>query len=46
MPVKISGGGYNCRHSWSPITDTFMEAAGLQKATAQDIAKANVGGAR
>jgi len=46
MPVKISGGGYNCRHSWSPITDTFMEAAGLQKATAQDIAKANAGGAR
>lgn len=43
LPVKTSGGGYNCRHSWSPITEGFMIAAKLNKATAADIAKANAG---
>jgi hypothetical protein len=43
LPVKTSGGGYNCRHSWSPITEGFMVAAKLKKATASDIAKANAG---
>ena len=46
LPVKTSGGGYNCRHSWSPVTDTFVEAAGLDMATASDINDANRGGAR
>lgn len=46
LPVKTYGGGYNCRHSWSPITESFFEAANLTKATAQDITRANAGGAR
>lgn len=46
LPVLTSGGGYNCRHSWSPITESFLDAAGLQRATSADIAKANAGGAR
>ena len=43
LPVKTYGGGYNCRHSWSPITESFFEAANLTKATAQDITDANAG---
>ncbi len=46
LSVRTSGGGYNCRHSWSPVTESFMEAAGLDKATAADISKANSGGKR
>jgi len=44
LSVRTSGGGYNCRHSWSPVTESFMTAAGLDKATAADISKANSGG--
>ena len=43
LPVKTSGGGYNCRHSWSPVTEGFVAAANLKRATAQDISKANAG---
>ena len=39
--VKISCGGYNCRHSWSPVTDSFVEAADLKRAKQSDISKAN-----
>ena len=46
LPVATYGGGYNCRHSWSPITEGFQQAAGLKRATAKDISKANAGGAR
>lgn len=46
LPVKTSGGGYNCRHSWSPVTESFVDAAGLERATSKDISKANAGGAR
>jgi len=46
LSVRTSGGGYNCRHSWSPVTESFMKAAGLDKATAKDISKANSGGKR
>lgn len=46
LAVLTSGGGYNCRHSWSPITESFLEAAGLDKADAGDIADANKGGKR
>ena len=42
-PVKISCGGYNCRHSWSPVTEGFIEAADLKRATASDIKDANRG---
>jgi len=41
LTVLTSGGGYNCRHSWSPVTAGFIEAANLTKATTKDITKAN-----
>lgn len=43
LPVRLSGGGYNCRHSWSPVSQGFVDAAGLTMADAADIAKANSG---
>ena len=46
LPVRTGGGGYNCRHSWSPISKGFMKAAKLPKATTSDINKANAGGKR
>lgn len=46
LSVRTSGGGYNCRHSWSPVTESFMKAAELDKANASDISKANTGGKR
>ena len=46
LSVKTSGGGYNCRHSWSPVSESFIEAADLDLATSSDIRDANRGGAR
>jgi hypothetical protein len=46
LSVKTAGGGYNCRHSWSPTTEGFIQAANLQKATSSDIEKANSRGKR
>jgi len=46
LPVKTAGGGYNCRHSWSPVSEGFLRAAGLDKATTKDISKANSGAKR
>ena len=46
LPVKTAGGGYNCRHSWSPVSEGFLKAAGLDKATTKDISKANSGAKR
>ena len=46
LPVKTAGGGYNCRHSWSPISEGFIKAAGLDRATTKDISKANAGAKR
>jgi DNA mismatch repair ATPase MutS len=46
LAVKTSGGGYNCRHSWSPVTESFIEVAKLTRATASDISDANKGGKR
>jgi hypothetical protein len=46
LSVKTSGGGYNCRHSWSPVTEGFIEAAQLTKAKQADITKANSGAKR
>lgn len=43
LSVKTSGGGYNCRHSWSPVTESFIISAKLDRATRQDISKANRG---
>jgi hypothetical protein len=44
LPVVTSGGGYNCRHSWSPISKGFLIASKLPRATTKDIQKANAGG--
>ena len=41
LGVLAYGGGYNCRHSWSPVTQGFVEAAGLPLATNADINEAN-----
>ena len=41
LSVKISGGGYNCRHSWAPVTESFIEVADLERATEADITAAN-----
>jgi hypothetical protein len=46
LSVRTAGGGYNCRHSWSPVTEGFIQAANLQEATSADISKANSGGKR
>jgi len=43
LSVKTSCGGYNCRHSWSPVSEGFIRAANLQKAKPKNIAKANAG---
>lgn len=43
LSVRSSGGGYNCRHSWSPVTSNFVELANLELATSKDIADANTG---
>mgnify|MGYP003114946925 CR=1 FL=1 len=44
LSVKTSGGGYNCRHSWSPVTDSFIQSADLTRAKPSDISDANKGG--
>ena len=44
LSVKTSCGGYNCRHSWSPVTESFIQAADLERAKSSDISKANTGG--
>ena len=44
LSVKTSCGGYNCRHSWSPVTESFIQAAALERAKSSDISKANTGG--
>jgi len=41
LGVLVYGGGYNCRHSWSPVSEGFIEAANLKVATNADINKAN-----
>ena len=46
LPVKTAGGGYNCRHSWRPVSEGFLKAAGLDRATTKDISKANAGAKR
>ena len=41
LGVLVYCGGYNCRHSWSPVSQGFIEAANLKLATNADINKAN-----
>jgi len=32
-----SGGGYNCRHSWSPVSKGFIKVMDLTVATDSEI---------
>ena len=41
LAVKTSGGGYNCRHSWSPVSEGFIISANLDRAKRSDILAAN-----
>jgi|11_taG_2_1085331.scaffolds.fasta_scaffold06849_5 hypothetical protein len=38
-----SGGGYNCRHSFSPVSQGLVQAAEMKRATKADIKEANSG---
>lgn len=40
----VSGGGWNCRHRWVPMSDAFIERHGLPLATSADIRAASSGG--
>ena len=40
-PVLTRGGGYNCRHSWSPVSEELIESADLDRGTEADVRKAN-----
>ena len=40
-PVLTRGGGYNCRHSWSPVSEELIESANLQRGTDADVRRAN-----
>jgi hypothetical protein len=46
LNVMTSCGGYNCRHTWSPVSEGFIESAKLDLATAADITRANARGRR
>lgn len=39
--VLITGGGWNCRHSWAPIKKSIAVKRGIQQVTALDIRKFN-----
>ena len=41
-----SGGGYNCRHSFSPVSQGLVTASGMKRAKSSDIQKANDGAKR
>jgi len=41
LGVLVYCGGYNCRHSWSPVSEGFIEAAKLPLATNANINQAN-----
>ena len=43
LSVRSSCGGYNCRHSLSPVTSNFVELANLELAKSKDISNANSG---
>ena len=40
-PVLTRGGGYNCRHSWSPVSEELIDSADLDRGTEADVRKAN-----
>jgi len=41
LNVMTSCGGYNCRHTWSPVSEGFIQAADLDEASTADINRAN-----
>jgi hypothetical protein len=46
LNIMTSCGGYNCRHTWSPVSEGFIESAKLDRATTADITRANARGRR
>lgn len=42
--VLVTGGGWNCRHSWAPMVRAIAEAQGIPQITQADIARFNAGG--
>jgi len=40
-PVLTRGGGYNCRHSWSPVSEELIESAHLERGTDAEVRQAN-----
>jgi hypothetical protein len=46
LNVMTSCGGYNCRHTWSPVSEGFIQSANLDEASMGDIYKANARGKR
>ena len=38
----ISGGGYNCRHNWSPVAESLVDALGLRRGTMALVNEANI----
>jgi len=43
LTVRDYGGGYNCRHSWIPVTEAYLKAAGVPRGSVQ---RANAAGRR
>lgn len=41
LPVMTNGGGWNCRHSWSPMPSSAVRAGGYRFADDSDISRAN-----
>jgi len=41
LPVMANGGGYNCRHRWTPISRDFAKDHELEMCTSADINHAN-----
>jgi len=40
-PVLVRGGGYNCRHSWSPVSEELIDSANLDRGTDAEVRRAN-----
>lgn len=40
-PPLVRGGGYNCRHTWAPVSEELIESAGLDRGTNADVRRAN-----
>lgn len=41
LPVMTNGGGWNCRHSWTPMPSSAVRAGGYRFADDSDISRAN-----